>query len=112
MDFVEKVDAFIETSTGIEELQHESMHEELMNISYDIIVVKLRGISSAVLGVVDYYKYIIFLNKTLYIRIRYTSTYGNQVVYTKLKLEEHQGGIRIIILPDDEYIDFMKMTLG
>ena len=112
MIFAEKLDAFIETSTGVEELQHKSMHEELIRISYGIIIAKLKGSSSVVLGVIDHSKYRIFLNKTLYIRIRYTNTYGNQDVYTKIKPEEYKGSIRIIILPDDDYIDFMKMTLG
>lgn len=112
MDFVEKLDTFMETSTGVEKLQNKSMYESLAGIAYAVIAAKLRGISSFCFCKVAYFKYEGIMNKTLYIRVKYDDIYGLQDMYTKIQIRKHLGRLMIDILPDDDYIAFMEMTLS
>lgn len=72
------------------------------------MLAKKEGTNIIVHCKVAYFENRELINKVLYFRIEYT----NEVIYIKIKIKEHSGNIILRILPDDEYIYFMKMTLG
>ncbi len=108
MLFAERLDTFIETSTGVEVLRYIKYSKCLEELSNSAMLAKKAGNSIIEHCKVTYFENRELIDRIVYFRIEYT----NEIVYVKFKIEEHLNKIVLKILPDDEYIDFMKMTLG
>lgn len=108
MNFVGKLDAFIETSTGVEVLRYIKYYKCLEELSNSAMLAKKAGNNIIVHCKVNYFENKELIDRIMYFRIEYT----NEIIYVKFKIEEHLDEIVLKILPDDEYIYFMRMTLG
>lgn len=108
MIFAERLDTFIETSAGVEVLRYIKYYKCLEELSNSAMIAKKTGNNIIVHCKVAYFENMELINRIMYFRIEYIS----EIIYVKFKIEEHLNKIVLKILPDDEYIDFMKMTLG
>lgn len=114
---MKKIDIIIMTSKGIKILNcQKDEYDNFIDLLIHLITAKDSMRKRVVSFLPTYFKNKRLLNRILWLHFKYDEqdlfcTYTKDE-YIKCKLEEHGGKIIIRVLPDDEYIDFMKMTLG